>query len=79
MTEEIEKLSFEEALRELEALVRKIDNGQETLESTISAFERGTKLKAHCEHKLKEAKLKIEKIVPSPDGSTTMDELEQLS
>lgn len=76
MTKAIEEMSFEEALRELEATVKKIDTGQETLESSIGAFERGTKLKLHCEQKLKEAKLKIEKIVQKSDGSLAAEEVE---
>ena len=50
----IEEMSFEEALKELENTVKKIDQGAESLESSIEAFERGTKLKFHCENKLKE-------------------------
>jgi exodeoxyribonuclease VII small subunit len=76
MSKQIEEMSFEEALGELAATVKKIDTGQETLESSIGAFERGTKLKSHCENKLKEAKLKIEKIVKASDGSISTEEVE---
>ncbi len=76
MSKEIEEMSFEEALGELAATVKKIDTGQETLESAISAFERGTKLKSHCEGKLKEAKLKIKKIVRGSDGAVNTQEVE---
>ncbi len=69
-------MSFEEALQELEQTVRKIDNGQETLESSISAFERGTQLKLHCEQKLQEAKLKVEKIVKQSDGTISAEAVE---
>ncbi len=54
-------ISFEEALKELEEIVKKIDNGQESLETAVNSFERGILLKNHCEKKLKEARLKIEK------------------
>lgn len=76
----IEKMSFEEALAELEEIVKKIDTGQENLESAIAGFERGIMLKNFCEKKLKEARLKIEKIV-SVDGTevTTEDVTELLS
>jgi exodeoxyribonuclease VII small subunit len=76
MSKQIEEMSFEEALGELAATVKKIDTGQETLESAIGAFERGTKLKSHCEGKLKEAKLKIEKIVRGSDGAVGVEEVE---
>lgn len=69
-------MSFEEALHELEQTVRKIDNGLESLESSISAFERGTMLKLHCEQKLQEAKLKVEKIVQQSDGSLSCESVE---
>ena len=58
----IEKMSFEQALAELEEIVRKIDTGQENLADTVESFERGVLLKKHCESMLKAAKLKIEKI-----------------
>lgn len=76
MTKAIDEMTFEEALKELETTVKKIDNGQETLESAIGAFERGTKLKVHCEQKLKEAKLKIERIAQKSDGSLIAEEVE---
>lgn len=72
----IEDMTFEEALRELEQIVKRIDSGSETLEASIEAFEFGTKLKTHCEDKLKEAKLKIEKIIQKSDGSISTEEIE---
>lgn len=72
----IENLSFEEALAELEEIVKKIDTGQESLELAISSFERGMQLKEYCEKKLTEARLKIEKITKSSDGSITTEEIQ---
>ncbi|MGI4775948.1 MAG: exodeoxyribonuclease VII small subunit [Janthinobacterium lividum] len=69
----IETMSFEEALAELEQIVRKIDNGQENLESAISSFERGILLKTLCEKKLSEARMKIEKITKF-DGQNIITE-----
>ena len=71
----IEKMSFEEALQELEQIVKKIDSGQETLESSISDFERGAKLREHCEKKIQEAKLKIEKITKKEDGTISSESI----
>ena len=65
----IENISFEDALAELEEIVRKIDTGQENLADAVDSFERGVLLKKHCEKMLKEAKLKIEKITSSGDGN----------
>ena len=60
--------TFEEALTELETIVKQLENGQGDLETSISAYEKGMSLKQHCESKLKEAQAKIEKITISVDG-----------
>ncbi|MEG8230137.1 exodeoxyribonuclease VII small subunit [Candidatus Rickettsia tasmanensis] len=69
-------ISFEEALKELEEIVKKIDNGQESLETAVNSFERGILLKKHCEKKLKEARLKIEKITKLADSTVVLEETE---
>ena len=66
----LEKLNFEAALAELEGIVRSLESGKAPLEESISAYERGIALKNHCEKKLAEARLKIEKITLSPDGAS---------
>ncbi len=76
-TKSIEKMTFEEALNELTLLVKKLDSDQENLSDSIAAFERGVKLKTYCESKLKEAKLKVEKIVASSNGTITTETLEE--
>jgi exodeoxyribonuclease VII small subunit len=65
----IKELSFEDALSELEGIVRQLEGGDAPLEESIALYQRGAKLKAHCEGKLKSAQLKVEKIVLAPDGS----------
>ncbi len=67
----LEKLSFEQALEQLEGIVRDLETGKAPLEESIGAYERGVALKNHCEKKLKEAQSKIEKITIAPDGSVT--------
>lgn len=64
----IETLSFEDALQELEQIVQKLESGNVALERSIAMYERGAALKAHCEKKLKSARLKVEKIVLDADG-----------
>lgn len=66
---EIAGLSFEDALKELEGIVQQLERGQVKLDDAIAFYERGTLLKRHCEDKLKEAKMKVDKIVLSADGS----------
>ena len=76
MTKSIEKMSFEEALAELEEIVNKIDTGQESLAEAVSSFERGVALKNHCEKMVKEAKLKIEKITITAENKIEFTEVE---
>ena len=70
ISKEIAALSFEDALKELEGIVKQLEQGQVKLDDAISAYERGAQLKAHCEKKLAEAKMKVEKIVFS-DGAVS--------
>ncbi|MCA0200627.1 MAG: exodeoxyribonuclease VII small subunit, partial [Proteobacteria bacterium] len=53
---------FEEAMKELERIVRELESGQVKLDDAVKAYERGTALKTHCESKLAEARTKVEKI-----------------
>ena len=64
----ISDLSFEQALAELEAIVRALESGQSPLEQSIAQYERGAALKAHCEAKLAAARLRVEKIVIGAGG-----------
>ena len=54
------KLSFEEAYKQLTELVKKMESGEMPLADSVTAYEQGIKLKAYCEQMLKEAELKIE-------------------
>ena len=68
-------ISFEDALRELETIVASLERGDVSLDDAITAFERGTALKAHCQARLEEARMKVEQIrVPvegaAPDTAT---------
>lgn len=54
------KLSFEEAYKQLTELVKKMESGEMSLDTSVAAYEQGIKLKAYCEQMLKEAELKIE-------------------
>jgi len=76
ISEEIAALSFEDALRELEAIVEKLEAGNVDLEKSIEFYERGTLLKSHCEAKLTAAKSKVEKITLSTDGSVTSEKID---
>lgn len=69
----LESLSFEQALEELEGIVRDLETGKAPLEESIGAYERGIALKNHCDKKLKEAQSKIEKITLTPGGAVTTE------
>lgn len=61
-------LSFENALKELEAIVARLERGDVGLEDSITIYERGEALKKHCEALLKRAEARIEKITLGADG-----------
>lgn len=67
----IEKLSFEDALSELESIVRELETGRIKLDDAVIAYEKAVKLKTLCMEKLKDATLKIEKIEIAKDGEIT--------
>ena len=67
----VDKMSFEEALAELEGIVRQLEAGDVELEKSIAIYERGAALKAHCEGRLKSSELKIEQIVQGANGPAT--------
>ncbi|HXU59537.1 MAG TPA: exodeoxyribonuclease VII small subunit [Verrucomicrobiae bacterium] len=69
----IEAMSFEEALTELQGLVKALEKGEAKLDEAIRAYERGAALKQHCERKLREAQAKVDKIVVGADGSLSSE------
>jgi exodeoxyribonuclease VII small subunit len=69
---DVTKLSFEEAMQELELLVRRLEEGRLPLEEALSAYESGIALKAHCEAKLKAAKLRVDQVMTSESGDVSL-------
>jgi exodeoxyribonuclease VII small subunit len=70
---DIASMSFEAALAELEKIVRQLEKGESSLEDAIGAYERGAKLKEHCERKLGEAKARVEKISLGSSGTVGVE------
>ena len=66
--EDLQGLSFEDALLKLENIVRELESGRIKLDDAVTAYEQAVKLKQFGEHKLQAAQLKIEKIEIAPDG-----------
>lgn len=65
---DIETLSFEDSLRELEGIVRQLESGEVPLEDSITLYEKGEALRRHCQKRLDAAQARIEKIVTGPEG-----------
>jgi exodeoxyribonuclease VII small subunit len=66
---DVSVMSFEDALVELEQIVRGLEGGQQKLEDAIAAYERGAALRRHCEAKLAEAEARVAAIVEHADGT----------
>jgi len=72
-----QKITFEQAMAELDEIVRKLENGQIPLEEAVKTYEKGMELKKICEEKLKNAEMKIEKLTlqdGKPMGTEALDE-----
>jgi exodeoxyribonuclease VII small subunit len=70
---DIAAMSFEDALAELEGIVRRLEGGQVKLDEAIQSYERGAQLKRHCERKLNEAQQRVDRIVIGPDGAVSVE------
>ena len=68
---DITGMSFEDALKSLEDVVRRLETGDVPLEESIGLYERGEALRRHCQARLDAAQARIEKIVAGPDGKAT--------
>jgi exodeoxyribonuclease VII small subunit len=73
---DIQSLTFEQALAELEQIVARLESGQAPLEDSIRLYERGAALKAHCEARLDAARLRVEKIVQGMSGQPGVEPAE---
>ena len=65
---QIASMSFEDALRALEDVVRRLESGEVPLDQSIELYEKGEALRRHCQARLDAAQARIEKIVAGPDG-----------
>ncbi|MBI1328081.1 MAG: exodeoxyribonuclease VII small subunit [Alphaproteobacteria bacterium] len=66
-------LSFEQAMGNLETIVKDLESGKTDLESAITAYEKGMELKNFCEAKLRDAQMKVEKITLAGGKAKTED------
>lgn len=68
MTKTVEEMSFEDALRELESVVARLEKGEATLDESIALYERGNALRAHCAARLKAAEERVATIQQGEGG-----------
>ena len=76
MADDISGMSFEDALAELDRIVRGLEGGQQKLEDAITCYERGAALRRHCETKLAEAEARVQAIVERADGTLALKAVE---
>jgi len=77
LPKDIIKMSFEDALKELEEIVSELESGQVKLDKAVSAYERGAQLRQHCENKLVLAKTKVEKISGTASDGLDTEEMDE--
>ncbi|SRR5579871_1670368 len=65
---DVERMSFERAIEELEAIVKRLEDGKVPLEESVAIYERGEILKRRCEHLLRQAEARVEKIALDASG-----------
>ncbi len=70
-TPDISQMTFEQALRALEEVVKRLESGEVPLDDSINLYEQGEKLRQHCQARLDSAQARIEKIVAGADGKAT--------
>jgi len=74
---DVQRMTFEKAIEELESIVKRLEGGQVPLEESVAIYERGQALKARCEELLKQAEARVEKITldsaGNPKGTTPLD------
>jgi len=73
----VESLTFESALAELEKIVQNLEGGKIGLEQSIQEYERGNELRLHCESKLKDARLRVEKLSLNAAGQPQREIFDQ--
>ena len=72
----MKKLSFEASIQELEEIVAKLENGEESLEESLKLFQEGTALVRRCGKLLDDAELQIQKVTATDDGSMILEEIQ---
>ena len=69
MPDDLSTLSFEDALKQLESIVARLESGDASLDESITLYTKGDALRAQCAVRLKDAQARIEAISLAPDGN----------
>jgi exodeoxyribonuclease VII small subunit len=70
------KMTFEEQLKELEAVVERLERGELSLEENVSLFERGVHLSNACKRQLSDAESRVQVLLePEADGPVRVEDL----
>ncbi|GHU19363.1 exodeoxyribonuclease 7 small subunit [Alphaproteobacteria bacterium] len=75
MIKDISKMEFEDALKELENIVKVLEEGKSSLKESVVLYERGTLLKKHCDEILESTQLRINQISSAKDGNIKIEEI----
>ena len=75
---EVQSLSYEDALTELDSLIKRLESGSIDLADSIACYERGAALAAHCSRLLEATEQKVERLVLGPDGKPSEERLPNL-
>jgi exodeoxyribonuclease VII small subunit len=70
---DIAAMSFEDAMAALEAIVTRLEGGEATLEDSIALYDRGAALRRHCEARLADAEMRVQKIVAGEGGAVALE------
>lgn len=79
MAKNSEKRSFEQAMAQLEKIVRAIESGEVPLAQALAQYEQGTELISYCQKVLSEAEQKIAKLSKGLDGQLKIEGAPELS
>ena len=76
MGKNVSEMEFEEALKELEGIVKILEEGKISLKNSVDLYERGTLLKKHCDSILESTQLRIDQISSDKDGTPKIEKMD---
>lgn len=74
----IDKLNYEDALKELESILEQLDNGEFTLDESLEKYKRGIKLYKHCNKILSKAEGEIKMVLEDEESLGQLDFIKEV-